>query len=166
MRILALDPGPEKTGWVVYGDFGWAAQRVIVAGVEPNDEVLYGFTEYVESVDRLAIEMIDSYGMPVGKDVFRTLVWIGRFMQAWPRPDEVRLIERRVIKMELCGTPRAKDSNVRQALIDRVGPPGTKRNQGPTYGCSGHIWAALAVAVVATEQEREQIMGNLFARQA
>jgi hypothetical protein len=38
---------------------------------------------------------------------------------------------------------------VRQALIDRLGPQGTKKNPGPTYGMRSHLWAALAVAVYA-----------------
>ena len=148
MRILALDPGPEKTGWVFYGD-----GRVQLAGVSPNGEML----EWLNGIltppirhpypQQLAIEMIDSQGMPVGKEVFATCVWIGRYIQAWPRPDEVRLIYRRDVKLELCGSSRAKDSNVRQALIDRVGPRGTKKTPGPTYGVSGHAWAALGVAV-------------------
>jgi hypothetical protein len=51
------------------------------------------------------------------------------------------------VKLHLCNSPRAKDGNVRQALIDRVGPQGTKKGQGPTYGIKSHEWAALAVAV-------------------
>jgi hypothetical protein len=38
---------------------------------------------------------------------------------------------------------------VRQALIDRLGPQGTKKNPGPTYGMRSHLWAALAVGVYA-----------------
>jgi hypothetical protein len=46
---------------------------------------------------------------------------------------------------------RAKDPNVRQALLDKIGPVGTKKNPGPLYGVSGHGWSALAVAVYASE---------------
>ena len=140
--ILALDPGPEKTGWVHYG-----AGRVLSAGISPNADVLAKCINTYAHL--LAIEMVASYGMPVGREVFETCVWIGRLIQAWPGHDEVRLVYRQDVKLELCGTARAKDLNVRQALIDRIGRPGTKRNPGPTYGVSGHMWAALGVAVVA-----------------
>ncbi|MBQ1764316.1 MAG: hypothetical protein IIZ92_15615 [Aquincola sp.] len=101
--------------------------------------------------DTLAIEMIASYGMPVGREVFETCVWIGRFVQAWHSPDKVRLVYRRDVKLHLCGSPRAKDPNIRQALIDKLGPAGTKKDPGPTYGVKSHAWAALGVAVTAAE---------------
>ena len=149
MRVLALDPGSEKTGWVLYGD-----GRVETAGISPNAKMLdeLPFRYAVDSC-MLAIEMIGSYGMPVGKEIFETVWWAGRFTQAWPRPDEVKLIYRRDVKLELCGSARAKDGNIRQALLDRVGPRGTKKNPGPTYGVSGDMWAALGVAVVAANSE-------------
>lgn len=103
----------------------------------------------------LAIEMIASYGMPVGREVFETCVWIGRFQQAWHSPEDVRLVYRKDVKLHLCGTAKAKDANVRQALLDlypRTGGGatpqiGTKAKPGPLYGVSSHAWPALAVAV-------------------
>jgi hypothetical protein len=97
--------------------------------------------------DLCACEMIASYGMAVGKEVFETCVWIGRFVEIAYEP--VQLVYRRDVKLHLCHSPRAKDANVRQALIDRLGPQGTKKNPGPTYGMKSHLWAALAVAVYA-----------------
>ena len=38
-------------------------------------------------------------------------------------------------------------ANIRQALLDLIGPQGTKKAPGPTYGVRSHEWAALAVAV-------------------
>jgi len=98
-------------------------------------------------IDTLAIEMIASYGMAVGREVFETCVWIGRFQQVWRSPESVRLVYRRDVKLHLCGNPRAKDPNIRQALIDLLGPAGTKKQPGPTYGVKSHAWAALGVAV-------------------
>ena len=49
---------------------------------------------------------------------------------------------------------RAKDGNVRQALIDLIGEQGTKKNKGPTYGISSHSWAALAVAVYTANNRK------------
>ena len=140
MTILALDPGTTETAFVL-----WDGRRIIDADHLPNTEIrqiLIG-REY----DEVACEMIASYGMAVGKEVFMTCVWIGRFTEV--ARVEPRLCYRRDVKLHLCHSPRAKDGNVRQALIDRLGPQGTKKSPGPTYGMKSHLWAALAVAVYA-----------------
>jgi hypothetical protein len=144
--ILAVDPGTTESGYVVLST---GIQPVLASGVLPNSEMLELVRAGWIEADLLAIEMIASYGMPVGREVFETCVWIGRFQQVWTRPDEVRFVYRKDVKMNLCGTPRAKDGNVRQALIDRLGAPGTKANPGPTYGVRSHAWPALGVAVTA-----------------
>lgn len=82
------------------------------------------FAEY----DLLVIEMIASYGMPVGKEVFDTCVWIGKFIQtAEDRKIQTKYIYRKDEKMNICNSMKAKDSNIRQALIDRFGIVGTKK---------------------------------------
>ena len=141
--VLALDPGTTQSGWCTYHD-----GRVIDSGVDDNHALLSLLKESY-FVDDVAIEMIASYGMAVGKEVFETCVWIGRFMQAFE--GRVSLIYRRDVKLHLCGNVRAKDTNVRQALLDKVGPQGTKAAPGPTYGIKSHAWAALAVAVTFSE---------------
>jgi len=150
MTILAIDPGTEESGWCLYRD-----GKVVEAGTYPNTEVLerLGYT----FADVLAVEMIASYGMAVGKEVFATCVWIGRFIEAWKRHSgmqepEHRLVYRQEVKLHLCKSVRAKDANVRQALIDLLGPQGTKKEPGPTYGVKSHAWAALAVAVTVQAQ--------------
>ena len=141
--IVAIDPGTKESGVVLFD-----GERVLEAGVFANYRVLDILRE---SSHPLAIEMIASYGMAVGREVFETCVWIGRFIEASKAPGDVRLIYRKDVKMHLCGTPRAKDPNIRQALIDKLGPQGTKKEPGPTYGVKSHAWAALAVAVTAKE---------------
>jgi hypothetical protein len=106
--------------------------------------------------------MIASYGMPVGAEVFETCVWIGRFAERWQHAygyEHVppRMVYRREVKLHLCGSSKAKDPNVRQALIDKWGGKdkaiGKKASPGPLYGLTGDCWAALAVAVTAAETE-------------
>lgn len=169
MIVLAIDPGPKESAAVLYDAGGetpivqlfLGANRTLrqqltrVGGVWPN---------------LLAIEQVGHYGrgMPAGRDVFDTCVEIGRFLEAWDSwcdEDAVRLILRPTIKTHLCGTPRAKDGNVRQALLDYPrwqGLPmgggatpvvGTRSKPGPLYGIKSHLWSALAVAVVAAEME-------------
>ena len=145
--LLAIDPGTTHSGLVIMVD-----GRVTSAQVSENSEVLDELN--IHRGTPVAIEMIASYGMAVGKEVFETCVWIGRFVQV-AGPDRVRLVYRKDVKMHLCGTPRAKDANIRQALIDRYGGKaeaiGSVKKPGPLYGVKSHAWAALAVAVTASE---------------
>jgi hypothetical protein len=147
MNIVAIDPGPEVSGVV------WLSpeRKIIAAEIQDNKEIVRtlrgGHTVYPHH--HLAIEMIASYGMPVGAEVFATCVWIGRFVEAYRISDLTAFYFRKDIKLHLCGTNRAKDGNVRQALIDLLGPPGVKKAPGPTYGIKSHTWAALALAVYA-----------------
>ena len=147
--ILAVDPGTDQSAFVF-----WDAYKKIILdkGIWPNDQLLeiINDTEF----DALVIEMIASYGMPVGKEVFATCVWIGRFIQVF-RPGRHHLIYRKDVKSFLCGSMKAKDGNIRQALIDLIGPQGTKKAPGPTYGVKADEWAALAVAVTFSEQEKK-----------
>jgi len=88
--------------------------------------------------------------MPVGREVFDTCVWIGRFYAA-TLPKERATLFRRDEKIFLCGSMKAKDANIRQALIDLWGGKekaiGNKKEQGPLYGLHADEWSALAVAV-------------------
>jgi hypothetical protein len=156
MLTLAIDPGTDKSGWCLFD-----GSQVGESGVMPNADLLHSLGKMPDNGATLAIEMIASYGMAVGREVFETCVWIGRFQQAWHSPDAVRLIYRRDVKLHLCGTAKAKDPNIRQALLDmfpRTGggktpQVGTKSQPGPLYGVSSHAWAALAVAVTVTARE-------------
>lgn len=145
--ILAIDPGEKVSGVVT---FDIESGRVNFSDVMENYDVLKLVA--VSHFHEIAIEMIASYGMPVGREVFETCVWIGRFIQESPDPAGVRLVYRKDVKSTLCGSAKAKDGNIRQALIDRLGKPGTKKDPGNTYGVKSHAWAALAVAVVAAEE--------------
>lgn len=152
MRLLALDPGYERTAWVLYD---CDASRLLRFGIEPNEELAVTILRErlgdPPAADALAVEMLACYGMPVGAEVLETAVWIGRFEAAWGAERRHR-VYRRDVKLHLCGQARAKDSNVRQALLDRFGPGraaaiGTKAAPGPLYGVSADVWAALGVAV-------------------
>ena len=158
MRILAIDPGTTQSGWCVLD-----GSSVSLCGVMENREMLRMLTMQRRSdpwEHTLAIEMIASYGMAVGREVFETCVWIGRFVQAWHSPEAARMVYRRDVKLHLCGTTQAKDANVRQAIVDlfpRTGggktpQVGTKKQPGPLYGVSSHAWSALGVALTARHQ--------------
>jgi len=156
MKLLAIDPGNIESAWVLYANgkpLEWAKF--------PNKDVRY--VVETSEADHLAIEMIASYGMPVGAEVFETCVAVGRFIEAWRhnfkdglhRPLPPSLVYRKQVALHLCSSPRANDSNVRQAILDRFGGKetaiGRKGSYGPLHGVSGDVWAALGVAITAAE---------------
>jgi hypothetical protein len=145
-RVLAIDPGPEQSAYI-----GWNGSKLIDGGIVSNADMRIGLVSasWACSYDLFAIEMVACYGMAVGKEVFDTCLWIGRFAECSPK--EPRLVYRRDVKLHHCQSARAKDSNIRQALIDKYGPPGTKKAPGKTYGLKSHLWAAFAIATFITE---------------
>jgi hypothetical protein len=148
-RILALDPGTTQTAYVVFD-----GATVHAKGFLPNAEMLALIKSGdLMPYDEMAVEMIACYGMPVGRETFQTCVWIGRFIERSKTPSYY--VYRKDVKVHICGTVKAKDGNVRQALIDKHGTVGTKKNQGPLYGFSSHLWAALAVADYAVNKARQ-----------
>ena len=146
--IFAIDPGPQQSAALV-----WNGSVVFKPEILANSVLL----ERLRSgspmgADSLAVEMIACYGMPVGAETFETCLVIGRILEIWERRSlPYRLVYRRDVKMHLCGTMKAKDPHIRQALIDRFGKVGTKKTPGALFGVSSHLWAALGVAVTAKE---------------
>ena len=155
--LLAIDPGTEQSAWVVVS---LPSMRPLGCGLEKNERVLELCRK--AGVDRAVIEMVASYGMPVGREVFETCVWIGRFEQVLKdRGMQVDKVYRKDEKLTICNNPRANDATIRQALIDRFayGVPnkgkGTKAKKGWFYGFKADVWQAYAVAVTAIEREKE-----------
>jgi len=152
--ILAIDPGNTESAYVLVED---DLSRVVEKGKVENFElvdIILRIKDEHSSLEHIAIEMIASYGMAVGKTVFETCVWIGRFAQLI-RVEfgvEPEFIYRSEEKMCLCHSMKAKDSNIRQSLIDRFGEVGTKKNPGYFYGFKKDIWSAMAVAVTYHEK--------------
>lgn len=144
--ILGIDPGCTESAYVILGD----NLKPVEFGKKPNDEVLdiVHCNNVLKAVEHFAIEMVASYGMAVGKDVFETVFWIGRFWEETGNIQQKQRIYRKTdVCMNLCHNTKAKDSNIRQALIDRFGPVGTKKNPGWFYGVSKDVWSAIAVGV-------------------
>ena len=157
MRILAIDPGTTESAYVVYD----SETGDILAKAKLPNQRLSSIVGGIDA-DTCVIEMIASYGMAVGREVFETCVWVGRFAEIWDKRYKrlvSQFVYRKDVKMCLCGTTKAKDANIRQAIIDRYPPGGggklpqvgVKANQGPLYGVSKDIWAAIGVAITYAE---------------
>lgn len=150
--VVAVDPGYETSAWVRYD-----GQRVVAHAIEPNGQLL----ERLSQVDdaHVTFESIESYGMAVGREVFETVWWTGRLFEAVVRQGATASrVPRKSVKLHLCGSARAQDSNIRVALVDRFGGTaagiGKKNTPGPLFGIKSHEWAALALAVTWWDLER------------
>lgn len=154
--IYGLDPGTTASAIVLVGDGG-----PVRGYVWPNDALLQHLRTNSAWLDgTLVIEQVESFGMPVGREVFETVWWSGRFAEAWElRGRPWARVSRREVKLHICGSARAKDANIRQAIIDRFGGSkqaaiGVKAKKGPLYGLKGHEFAALAVAITYADTAR------------
>lgn len=144
--ILSIDPGNIESAYTLLDDNLKPIEFGKVLNEELREKLIFINMNSLFEDYHIAIEMIASYGMAVGATIFDTCVWIGRFIECLPFL-KITYIYRKDEKMNLCGTMRAKDSNIRQALIDRFGVVGTKKNKGWFYGFKSDIWAAYAVGV-------------------
>lgn len=142
MIILGIDPGPVDSAYAILNK----ELRPIQFAKIPNDELIALIDEHAKACECVAIENVESFGMAVGKEVFQTCVWIGRFTErVLMAGGNFKYVYRKEVKSNLCHSLKAKDSNIRQALIDRFGPVGVKANKGWFYGVSKDVWSAIAV---------------------
>jgi hypothetical protein len=151
VRVLAIDPGNVESAYVLMDE----NYKPLEFGKVENG-LLLGMT-YSTVADAVALEMVASYGMSVGAEVFETVFWIGRYYEA-ARGSECVYIERilrREVKMNLCHDSRAKDGNIIQALKDRFGDKGTKKAPGFFYGFSKDVWQAFALGVTYLDKAKE-----------
>jgi hypothetical protein len=156
--ILAIDPGNGQSAYVTIDH---DLRPVRFAKIQNRHLVDALREEPVLAADRFAIEMVASYGMSVGADIFETCVWIGRFAEAIAlrTGHEPFLITRHPVKLHHCHDSRAKDSNIVQALVDRFAPgqpnrgKGTKAEPGWFHGFHSDLWQAYSLAVYAADME-------------
>lgn len=154
MRIAAIDPGTTHSALLFCEVSRGHLPDIDSADIEPNDAVLRAIRELIASrgCDAVWVEDIQSFGMPVGSEVFETVRYTGRIQQlAAERSVRVSFYKRTEIKLALCKSTRAKDPSVRVALLDLYGGKqkaiGRKKTPGPLYAIRSHLWSALAVAV-------------------
>lgn len=164
--ILSIDPGNIESAYCLIDK---KTYKPIEFGKVENNElrsIIARLHREYKELNILVIEMIASYGMAVGKEVFDTCVWIGRFdefFNTYPSNKlcDVEFIYRKEEKINLCGSMKAKDSNIRQALIDRFAEhdlkngKGTKKKPDFFYGFKADIWAAFAVGVTYLDKVKE-----------
>lgn len=156
IRILAIDPGNIQSAYCLIDENYRPLKFDKVHNIELHhiiDSFDYGI---------FVIEGIANYGMAVGKEVFDTCFWSGRF---WEKCScgQKHTIPRKEVKLNLCGNVRAKDSNIRVALGDRFAPgqancgKGTKKEPGWFYGFHADVWQAYALGVAMLDRLKSKI---------
>ena len=162
MRILAIDPGTERSGWVVTGQGNpppvehWA--------IDANADLLSRIRVYALPIFHVAvIERFAAYDRRIGNETIEAIRWGAKFEQVLEDARGIVpiLMLRRDVKRQLCTRVTARDADVREALIERYGPGktkaiGKKAAKGPLYGVKRDVWAALALAVAWQEMEAEK----------
>jgi hypothetical protein len=155
MIMIAVDPGNTRSAWVAFD-----GQRVLGHGIDLNLDLRNRLSRLnapgapIDPVELVVFEQIESFGMAVGREVFETVFETGRMYQA-ANATTARLT-RKAVKLHLCQSMRAKDANIRAALIDKFGGSndvaiGKKASPGPLFGIRADEWSALAIAVTWME---------------
>lgn len=151
MTVLAIDPGPVQSAYVLWDGRKLGDHAKIDNDLIP-DRVMFWTQRAV------VVEQIASYGMAVGAEVFATCWWSGRFYQQaiTAQVPTVEMLPRKDVKLHLCHSPRANDATIRQALIDRFGGKdkaiGRKASPGPLYKLRADEFQALALGITWWDQ--------------
>lgn len=155
--VLGIDPGTLKSAYVLieyYPANDHYPEKITILEKHLTDNETC--VKYIETfydrpqlfrIDIAAIEMMSSYGNRIGASVLETCVHIGIFAKAL---ENIKLKTSFLFrKRHICKTLGGKnDKEIRGALLALLGPPGTKKNPGPTYGIANDMWSALGVAIV------------------
>ena len=152
MRLLAIDPGTTESAYVTWDG------KEIISKAKVRNRIMLDVIDSGPIGELVVIEQVKSYGMAVGESIFETVFWSGRFAEIASQGGKFDRMPRMDVKMHLCHSPRAKDANITQALIDRFAPntrnkgKGVKADPGFFYGFKSDIWAAFALAVTYYDQ--------------
>lgn len=172
--VIAIDPGPETSGLVVCRTdeaMGDRVSRVISANKAATiEDVRHAINKY--SLDfKMGRALIAMERVSPGRSSWsltRTSEVCGRILEMVyqhsperTKQDFVMMTRAQVLRtLRVAGRASERDKLVRHTLIemhggDRMNAVGKKSDPGPLYGVASHAWAALAVAVAARIQRRE-----------
>ena len=166
--ILAIDPGNEQSAFCLCSpdleplQFGKYRNR---RGDEFVRETIRAIQQeglcVMDTV--IVIENIESFGMPVGRTILDTCIYIGELKREFEgRGFDVAFVFRHEEKMTICHSARANDATIKQALIDRFAPntpnygKGNKKQKGFFYGFSADVWSSFAIAATYHDKYLEK----------
>lgn len=155
MTTLAIDPGPEVSGWAILRD-----GRPVAAGLSGTPMLLDRVRcRFWGPLGLLAVERIRGGGPRSGRAMFDTAWTGGELYEAGHGCADYRLAMTRSEVLRALGVKAGKgaDSRVRTAMIERFGGPVERDARGsvkaPAWakaaGLKSHAWQALGLAVAA-----------------
>ena len=148
LKIFAIDPGHEHSVWVRFGN------DRIESGISLNKEIRRTLLCSLSDTS-FWIELFEPRGKSLDARCLDTLLWTGRFWELLENERaSVSLVSRSKVKLELLGTTKATKADIRNKVIEVLGPKGTKKAPGPTYSVTSHAWDALALAIYADRSMR------------
>lgn len=153
--FIGIDTGTKESALVAL-----QGQQILDKQFKPNMSLIDDIVKLSLNGNAiLAIEMFEGRGQIAGQSSYDSIFIGGLYARAWiERNDNTPiLIYRREVKTALCGVSGVNDANIRRAILDRfpsvgggaVPQVGIKKQPGPLYGISKHLWSALAVSITA-----------------
>lgn len=101
---------------------------------------------------------MQSYGLPVGREVIDTVVWIGRFIES-ANVESVWPVFRPAVRAHFVGIAKkgqkSGDKAIHHAMLNRYGPIQTK-------GITKDQWSALAVATYVADKQAAGTLAPRF----
>jgi len=144
MKIIGIDPGNVKSALV--GIKTDPVPSVPIYHLLLNKEI----EQIIEGLSQngsyhVFIEMVANMGMVVGKSIFDTCRQVGKFEKTFEKALNIEpiLIYRKDVKMYLCNSTRAKDTNIRRALIELWGGDNKAIGGKKCLKCKGKGWAGV-----------------------
>jgi len=153
-HVIGIDPGTTSSGFVIYN----VKEQHIVESKQMVNTKIESFMDkmFPDDID-LCIETMGYQGPTrhVGRETFRTNIWIGRFLKSWKVASgrEAFEITRQLAVAHLCkGKFKMKtvngrkvkdgtgDSQVRRAIIDRFGGEDLAIGGKRCKSCGGKGW--------------------------
>jgi len=154
--ILAIDPGTSLSAYVILSGDGVIRDKGKITNSDLlsilffrvlGNKISAGVAKTIKLGDVLdpgviAIELMQCYGNPVGKEVFETCYWIGRFIQV-VEGNYIRVYRKDVSKYFLPEKKKDRpfkstDANIRAKLISMY----PKKD---LVGFKADMWSALAI---------------------
>jgi len=154
MKVFALDPGSEKSGFVY---LNIETLEIFKFGKVPNDEI----KKEIDSLEfeYFVVEGIQSYSSKFANTVIATVLFIGGMLERVRLNApcaQIRVFSPKTIRALVAKTSQATDSMMREAVLDifalHLSLPkedliGTKKNRGVLHGVTKDVWQALGCAL-------------------